>query len=68
MIKELSSQAGGAQIKILSDREKEKDMPEIMVSIGGDSTAKQNAAVLIAERIEMFRHNAKAPTADLNFA
>ena len=60
MIKELISASGGAQIKILSERDKEKDMEEIIVSIGGSYSAKLKATTLIAERIEMFKHNTKA--------
>lgn len=60
MIKEITAQSGGAQIKILSDKEKEKDMQEIAVSIGGALSAKIEAASIIAERIELFRHEDKA--------
>jgi hypothetical protein len=60
MIKELTANSGGAQIKVLSDREKEKVMHEIPVSISGNLSVKLKAAILIAERIEMFKQNAKA--------
>jgi len=62
MIKEITSQSGGAQIKILSDKEKERDMKEIAVSISGTIDAKISAALIISERIELFRHEDKVLT------
>ena len=60
MIKEITAQSGGAAIKILTDKEKEKEMPETVVSIGGSLNSKISAAAIIACRIAEFKHDAKA--------
>ena len=60
MIKEITAQSGGAVIKILTDKEKEKEMSETVVSIGGTLTTKIQAAAIIARRITEFKQDAKA--------
>jgi hypothetical protein len=60
MIKEITNQSGGANIKILSDKENERDMKEISISIGGPLNGKIQAASIISERIECFKHEDKA--------
>ncbi len=60
MIKEIKAQSGGAKIKILSDKQKEKEMHETVLSIGGTLEAKIQAASIITERIEIFQHDIKA--------
>ena len=58
MIQEISNTAGGANIKILSDKklERELDLPEIIVSIGGNLGQMQDAACIIVEQIECFKN------------
>ena len=58
MIQEISNTAGGANIKILSDKklERELDLPEIIVSIGGNLGQMQDADCIIVEQIECFKN------------
>lgn len=58
MIRELAARSGGAQIKILSNRETERDhrVRECPVSIAGSLANKQDAACLILEQIESFKN------------
>ena len=57
MIREIAAKSGGAQIKILSNRETERDyrVRECPVSIAGSLVNKQDAACLILEKIELFK-------------
>jgi hypothetical protein len=58
MIREIAARSGGAQIKILSNRETERDqrVRECPVSIAGSLTNKQDASCLILEQIESFKN------------
>lgn len=58
MIRELAARSGGAQIKILSNRETERDhrVRECPVSIAGSLANKQDASCLILEQIESFKN------------
>ena len=58
MIRELAAKSGGAQIKILSNREKERDhrIRECVMSIAGSLVNKQDAACLVLEQIESFKN------------
>lgn len=56
MIREIASRSGGTQIKILSNKSAEKDLPEIVVSIAGNLKGKQDAATIILEQIELFKN------------
>jgi hypothetical protein len=60
MIKEITNLSGGALIKILTDKEKEKEMSETVVSIAGNLAMKISAAGIIASRITEFKHDSKA--------
>lgn len=59
MIKEITSLSGGAHVKIMTDREKEKNITETIVVITGKMEVKAEAAGLILERITTFRHTMK---------
>jgi len=59
MIKEISSLSGGAHVKIVTDKEKEKNVKETVVVIIGKMEAKAEAAGLILEKITTFRHSVK---------
>jgi hypothetical protein len=58
MIRELAAKSGGAQIKILSNRESERDhrVRECPMSIAGSLANKQDAACLVLEQIESFKN------------
>lgn len=56
MIREIAARSGGTQIKILSDKSAERDLPEIVVSIAGSLKGKQEAAAIILEQIELFKN------------
>ena len=58
MIREIAARSGGAQIKILSNRETERDhrVRECPVSIAGSLVNKQDAACLVLEQIESFKN------------
>eukprot|EP01016_Furgasonia_blochmanni_P028723 TRINITY_DN3020_c0_g1_i8.p1 TRINITY_DN3020_c0_g1~~TRINITY_DN3020_c0_g1_i8.p1 ORF type:complete len:294 (-),score=29.70 TRINITY_DN3020_c0_g1_i8:619-1500(-) len=58
MIRELAARSGGAQIKILSDKQSEKSsgLQECVVTIAGSLANKQDAACLILEQIETFKN------------
>ena len=58
MIREIAARSGGAQIKILSNRETERDhrVRECPVSIAGSLANKQDASCLILEQIESFKN------------
>ena len=59
MIKEITGLSGGAQIKVLTDKEKERDMYETAVSINGTLQQKLEAVSIIAERVATFKYNSK---------
>lgn len=56
MIRQIAARSGGTQIKILSDKSSERDLPEIVVSIAGTLKGKQEAAAIILEQIELFKN------------
>lgn len=56
MIREIAARSGGTQIKILSDKSAERDLPEIAVSIAGSLKGKQEASAIILEQIELFKN------------
>jgi len=60
MIREISSLSGGATIKIITDKEKERNMDETIALITGTKEMKSEAASLIAEKIATFRYAAQA--------
>lgn len=64
MIKEIKTQSGGAMIKILSDKEKERDLDETIASIKGTIENKVEAAILITEKIEIFKKSDNAEDGD----
>lgn len=49
MIKEISQKAGGANIRIHSSRDMDRDLAEIVVTIEGSLSAKREAVCLIIE-------------------
>ena len=51
MIKDIIERSGGAQIKIFSDREAEKDSKECIISINGTIENKIDASCFILEQI-----------------
>lgn len=59
MIKEISSLSGGAHVKIMTDKEKERSIGETVAVIIGKVEAKAEAAGLILERITAFRYTMK---------
>ena len=56
MIKDIIERSGGAQIKILSDREAERDTKECIISINGAIENKIDATCFILEQIECFKN------------
>lgn len=67
MIREIAAKAGGAQIKILSDKQSERgiqstreitllEVQECLVTIAGSLANKQDAVCNILEQIEIFKH------------
>lgn len=60
MVRELAAKSSGAQIKIMSDREKEKQFQDCIVTIAGSLKNKQDACSLIIEQLEAFRLGAPA--------
>lgn len=56
MIREIAAKAGGAQIKILSDKQSEREVQECLVTIAGSLANKQDAVCTILEQIEIFKH------------
>ena len=59
MIKEIKELSGGAQIKVLSDRAREKETDETPLAIMGTLTQKKQAANVIAERIVILERDFK---------
>lgn len=55
MVREIAAKACGAQIKIDSDQEAEKELQDCIVTIAGSLANKQDAACLILEQLEEFR-------------
>lgn len=51
MIRDITQRSGGAQIKILSDRQSERDARECIISINGTRQNKIDATCLILEQI-----------------
>ncbi len=60
MIREIAAQSGGAQIKVLSDKEKEREMHETAVLVSGKLEHQADAVSIIVEKIATFRFLAKA--------
>lgn len=56
MIRDIIERSGGAQIKILSDRQSERDARECIISINGTRENKIDASCLILEQIECFKN------------
>lgn len=56
MIKEISQKSGGANIRIHSSKDIDKDLPEIVVTIEGSFTQKKESVCLITEQIELFKN------------
>ena len=56
MIRDIASNAGGAQIKILSDKQSEREFRECIISIAGHLENKIKASGLILEQIEIFKN------------
>ena len=59
MIKEISNISGGAQVKIKSNKEKEREMNETVTNISGKMEAKIKAANIIIEKIMAFKYTLK---------
>ena len=59
MIKEISLFSGGAQVKLLSNKEKKTFHNENIALITGVPNTKAEAAALITEKIAAFRYAAK---------
>ena len=59
MIKEISNISGGAQVKIKSNKEKEREMNETVTNISGKMEAKIKAANIIIEKIMTFKYTLK---------
>jgi len=51
MIRDIIDRSGGAQIKILSEKQNERDIRECIISINGSKENKIDAACLILEQI-----------------
>lgn len=49
MVKDISSKAGGANIRIHSSKDMDKDLSEIVVTIEGPLNSKKEATCLIIE-------------------
>ena len=56
MIRDISNKSGGASVSILSNKDLEKHSKEILVKIQGDCESMKNAAMMIIEQIELFKH------------
>lgn len=56
MIRDIIERSGGAQIKIMSDKQSERDARECIISINGTRENKIDAACLILEQIECFKN------------
>jgi len=56
MIREIAARAGGAQIKILSDKQSEREVQDCVVAIAGSLANKQDAVCNILEQIEIFKN------------
>lgn len=56
---EIKTLSGGAQITILSDREKEQVGDETVVVVEGEENEKSRAVAIIAEKIAAFRYTDK---------
>lgn len=56
MIREIAAKSLGAQIKIMSSKETERELQDCVVTIAGSLKNKQDACGLIVEQIEGFRN------------
>lgn len=56
MIRDIIERSGGAQIKILSDKQSERDVRECIIAINGTRENKVDATCLILEQIECFKN------------
>lgn len=57
MIREIAARSCGAQIKILSSREAEKERQDCIVTIAGTLANKQDAVCIILEKLEDFKNS-----------
>lgn len=55
MIREIAAKSLGAQIKIMSSKETERELQDCIVTIAGSLKNKQDACSLIIEQLEVFR-------------
>ena len=69
MIKEISQKSRGANIRIHSSKDSDKDLAEIVVTIEGSLQSKYEATCMIIEQIELFKNGGpvrKNSNRDLN--
>lgn len=55
MVRKIAARSCGAQIKILSSREQEREKQDCIVTIAGSLANKQDAICIILEELEFFR-------------
>lgn len=55
MIREIAAKSSGAQIKIMSSKEAERELQDCVVTIAGSLKNKQDACALIIEQVEAFK-------------
>jgi hypothetical protein len=55
MVKNISKEANGAQIKINSAKDAKSNLREVLVSINGSIEGKYKAAGMILEQVEIFK-------------
>lgn len=56
MIKEISQKSRGANIRIHSSKDSDRDLAEIVVTIEGSLQSKYEATCMIIEQIELFKN------------
>ncbi|EAR94501.3 KH domain protein (macronuclear) [Tetrahymena thermophila SB210] len=56
MIKDIAAKSKGAQIKIMSDKQKDRDQRECLISIAGALACKVDACLLILQQLEIFKN------------
>jgi len=66
MIREIAAKSSGAQIKIMSSKEDEKEEQDCVVTIAGSLKNKQDACSLIIEQIESFKTGPQSNTNKFN--
>ena len=62
MIREIAAKSSGAQIKIMSSKEDEKELQDCVVTIAGSLKNKQDACSIIIEQLESFKTGAPPGT------